>query len=194
MKKIGILLVLLMALPAGYLFSAPPPDFVPWPPHRPKPLLVGHWEGTGNFLLTDFIGTRTVEAEVLLDITEQDGNKFLGNITARYMAPDNHNFMFVGGNPYIPVAGSIQGDSASLTRPVSMVSGYGAGVNSPTCVIEIDGQCQVKKMPAEVTLTCRWRGIDYHLDVPPGGLPGYTGAPSVGEFTVILQPLPSNVD
>ena len=105
------------------------------------------------------------------------------------MAPDNHNFMFVGGNPYIPVAGSIQGDSASLTRPVSMVSGYGAGVNSPTCVIEIDGQCQVKKMPAEVTLTCRWRGMNFYAD---GG--GWSGEPSVGEFTVILQPPPSNVD
>jgi hypothetical protein len=193
MKKISILLVLLVALPAGYLFSAPPPDFIPWPPHRPKPALVGHWEGTGNFLLTDFFGTRTVEAEVLLDISRQDGNKFLGNITARYMAPDNHNYVFVGGNPDIPVAGYIQGDSASPTRPISMVSGYGAGANSPACMAEIDGQYEAKVMPPEVKLNCRWRGIDYHLDVPLGGLLGYTGAPSVGEFTVTLQPPPSDV-
>ena len=110
------------------------------------------------------------------------------------MDPDNHNFVFVGGNPDIPVAGYIQGDSASPKRPVSMLSGYGPGANSATCVVEVDGQYEAKVMAKGVTLNCRWRGIDWNLDVAPGHLPGYTGAASVGEFTVTLQQSPSDIN
>jgi hypothetical protein len=198
MKKICILLVLLMALPAGSLFSAPQPPFPirPRPPdHWVKPPLVGHWEGTGNFLLYDFWGrTRRIEAEVLLDIASQDGNKFIGTITARYMDDDNHNFIFIGGYEGIPVAGTIQGDSATTPRPVGMLGGLG-GDCSPESVIEIEGQYEAKVRPPEDTMSCRWRMIDYHYGAlgSSGGL-GYHGAPAVGEFTVTLRPPTQDVD
>ena len=198
MKKISILLALLMAMSTGYLFSAPRPPDMPWTPQRPPPRLVGHWEGTGNFLLTNLMvppgeeTTRTVEVEVFLDIDKKDGNNFIGKITARYQSllPWDHGQLIHVGIPEMPLGGQIQGDPGSPKRPVNMVSGFGdAGNDSAKFVVEIDGQYEAKVSPAQVTLTCRWRGMNFYAD---GG--GWSGEPSVGEFTVILQPPPSNVD
>jgi hypothetical protein len=130
--------------------------------------------------------TRMVEVEVLLDIEEQDGNNFLGKITARYrsLLPWDTNYIHIG-NPEMAVAGQIQGDSISPTRPVNMLTGYGdAYYDSARCVVEIDGQYEARVSLAQVTLTCRWRGMDFRF----GDVGGYSGEPSVGEFTVILQP------
>jgi len=188
MKKISILLVLLMALPSGYLFARPP-EF-PGPFHRlGTPNLIGHWEGTGDFIITDVDGTRTVEAEVLLDISKQDGNKFTGTITARYRLQfDPINYFYIGISE-MPMGGHIQLDPASAKRLVNMVSGFGTNVDEVgfcNYVVEIDGQYEAKALLPQVTLTCRWRGMKF-TDL---GHEGCRGTPSIGEFTVTLQPRP----
>jgi hypothetical protein len=190
MKKTCMLLALFMALAPGYVFSGPRP---PEPPPLSKiPSLVGHWEGTGKFLdAPPAPANEDVEVTVSLDITEQTGTKFRGKILAYWMA-EMDDRAHIGREVDIEVGGHIQGGSLPSTqsRTINMFGGIGwTERTGPNYTMEIDGQYLPAPPPGKSpvlvrtgpALICHWRGMDFNA---PNDRLGYTGKPSVGDFTL----------